>query len=414
RGPQGPEGPEGPQGPKGQDGTVAFEELTPEQVENLRGEQGPEGPQGPQGPEGPQGEKGQDGTVAFEELTPEQIESLRGEQGPEGPEGPQGPQGPEGSQGPQGLQGEKGDKGETFEEENNILNYSEHVQNSWSDAILEAFKNVDRVYFPEGEYNIEPITLPSGVSIIGSGSSTVFVTDSGLDSFSANGSYDEPKNIVVDVPSFTNKIELEDVSGLSVGDDILVQSCLDSFDDQYGEEWLLGDSSLKVPFGEYKVIKDIEGNVITLDSDLLFPKYPSTNAGLNNPVGNNSTVRKVNFAKDIKIMDLTVKRSKNGAVARFDIAKDCVVDNVTHINDGYVSGYTHLAVLSRCLNVEVRNSLYKLKHREDIISVLDHRNVFKIISSVSSGFKNCVSYNGTQSGDIAVLGGYIPSQQCYF
>src|SRR5699024_2345269 len=141
---------------------------------------------------------------------------------------------------------------------------------------------------------------------------------------------------------------------------------------------------------------------------------PSTNAGLNNPVGNNSTVRKVNFAKDIKIMDLTVKRSKNGAVARFDIAKDCVVDNVTHINDGYVSGYTHLAVLSRCLNVEVRNSLYKLKHHENVISVLDHRNVFKIISSVSSGFKNCVSYNGTQSGDIAVLDGYIPSQQCYF
>src|SRR5699024_10624633 len=133
-------------------------------------------------PQGPQGEKGQDGTVAFEELTPEQIDSLRGEQGPQGP---QGSQGPEGSQGPQG---EKGDKGETFEEENNILNYSEYVQNSWSDAILEAFKNVDRVCFPEGEYNIDPITLPSGVSIIGSGSSTVFVTDSGLDSFSSNGS----------------------------------------------------------------------------------------------------------------------------------------------------------------------------------------------------------------------------------
>ena len=37
---------------------------------------------------------GKDGTVGFEELTPEQIEMLRGPQGPIGPEGPRGPAGP--------------------------------------------------------------------------------------------------------------------------------------------------------------------------------------------------------------------------------------------------------------------------------------------------------------------------------
>ena len=35
-----------------------------------------QGEQGPMGPQGPQGEKGADGTVVFEELTPEQLEML--------------------------------------------------------------------------------------------------------------------------------------------------------------------------------------------------------------------------------------------------------------------------------------------------------------------------------------------------
>ena len=77
----------GPAGPAGADGTVAFEDLTDEQRESLRG---PQGIQGPQGETGPQGEKGADGTVAFEDLTDEQHESLRGPQGIQGAQGEQG------------------------------------------------------------------------------------------------------------------------------------------------------------------------------------------------------------------------------------------------------------------------------------------------------------------------------------
>lgn len=121
----------GPQGPKGEKGE--------------RGEKGAEGPAGPQGPKGEKGdkgdpgEKGVDGTVAFESLTPEQKESLRGISitavsidtdgnltitfsdgdsenvgniiGPQGPQGPKGDKGDVGPQGPQGPQGEKGEQG---------------------------------------------------------------------------------------------------------------------------------------------------------------------------------------------------------------------------------------------------------------------------------------------------------------
>ncbi len=71
RGPQGEKGDTGPAGPQGEKGDT--------------GPAGPQGPQGPQGETGPQGEKGADGTVAFETLTPQQIETLKGEKGDPGP-----------------------------------------------------------------------------------------------------------------------------------------------------------------------------------------------------------------------------------------------------------------------------------------------------------------------------------------
>ena len=66
---------------------------------------GPAGPEGKPGKDGVDGKDGIDGTVAFEELTEEQRNSLKGERGPEGKQGPQGPMGPQGPAGPQGPSG---------------------------------------------------------------------------------------------------------------------------------------------------------------------------------------------------------------------------------------------------------------------------------------------------------------------
>lgn len=154
----------GPQGPKGEKGE--------------RGEKGAEGPTGPQGPKGEKGdkgdpgEKGVDGTVAFESLTPEQKESLRGisitavsidtngnltitfsdgdsenvgniigPQGPQGPKGDKGDVGPVGPQGPRGEKGEQGNDGTSL----NILGTKE----SEADLPLSAEKN--DVYLINGE-----------------------------------------------------------------------------------------------------------------------------------------------------------------------------------------------------------------------------------------------------------------------
>lgn len=50
----------GPPGPAGADGSMSFEDLTPEQKETLKGDPGPVGPQGPAGPAGPAGPPGKD------------------------------------------------------------------------------------------------------------------------------------------------------------------------------------------------------------------------------------------------------------------------------------------------------------------------------------------------------------------
>lgn len=70
---------------------------------------------GETGPQGPQGEKGADGTMTFEDLTPEQKASLKGDKGDKGDTGAAGPQGEPGPQGPAGDPGPKGDKGDPGE-----------------------------------------------------------------------------------------------------------------------------------------------------------------------------------------------------------------------------------------------------------------------------------------------------------
>ena len=103
------------------------------------------GPQGPKGEKGERGEKGADGTVAFESLTPEQKESLRGisiesasvdtdgnltitfsdgdsedvgnVMGPQGIQGPKGDKGDVGPQGPKGDKGDVGPKGDNMSDE---------------------------------------------------------------------------------------------------------------------------------------------------------------------------------------------------------------------------------------------------------------------------------------------------------
>ncbi|WP_253952609.1 collagen-like protein [Streptococcus equi] len=90
----GPPGPPGPQGPTGKTGD--------------QGPPGPTGQRGETGPQGPPGPPGADGKMTFEQLTPEQKQQLKGDKGDRGPKGDIGPRGLTGPQGPKGEPGING------------------------------------------------------------------------------------------------------------------------------------------------------------------------------------------------------------------------------------------------------------------------------------------------------------------
>lgn len=124
----------GPVGPQGEQG--------------IQGEKGVQGEKGEQGIQGPKGDKGADGTITFEELTPEQKASLKGDKGEQGPVGPQGAKGDKGEKGDKGDQGERGPKGDTGEGFSIYKTYASI-----------AAMNADAANVPEGKFVIITSTV---------------------------------------------------------------------------------------------------------------------------------------------------------------------------------------------------------------------------------------------------------------
>lgn len=133
-GPPGAPGPAGEPGPAGQDGSVRFESLTVEQIQEITGPPGPQGDPGLPGPVGPQGPQG---------------ESIRGEQGLPGPEGPQGPRGFQGDQGEPGPQGAPGEQGPAGEKGRGVASITDLDGNGIATITYTDFTN-------------EPLPLPVG------------------------------------------------------------------------------------------------------------------------------------------------------------------------------------------------------------------------------------------------------------
>jgi len=98
-------------------GLVHEIELTPEDIEQLRGPQGIKGDTGAQGPQGVKGDTGAQGPQGVKGDTgaqgPQGVKGDTGAQGPQGVKGDTGAQGPQGVKGDAGAQGPQGVKGDT-------------------------------------------------------------------------------------------------------------------------------------------------------------------------------------------------------------------------------------------------------------------------------------------------------------
>ena len=152
----GPQGPQGERGPQGEPGNV-FDELTPEQLERIRGPQGIQGNPGPQGEPGVKGEPGTSVTVTnvvtstadggknvvnFSDGTTMTVRN-----GSTGSRGETGAQGPQGERGPQGAPGAPGsDATVTKENIEAALGYTPANDEGVADAFNTAWTEFERVY----------------------------------------------------------------------------------------------------------------------------------------------------------------------------------------------------------------------------------------------------------------------------
>lgn len=115
---------------KGADGTMTFEDLTPEQKESLKGDTGDTGPEGPQGVPGEQGEAGKSAyqlaiDLGYVGTMEDWIASLHGQDGAPGAQGEKGETGEQGVQGPPGAKGDTPIRGTdywTAEDQTAIVN----------------------------------------------------------------------------------------------------------------------------------------------------------------------------------------------------------------------------------------------------------------------------------------------------
>lgn len=165
-------GPKGDKGDKGDRGLQGIQGIQGEPGANgangKDGATGPQGPKGDTGEQGPKGEKGDTGAVVFDELTPEQVNQLKGPQGDQGEQGIQGLQGEQGPQGPIGPKGDKGDKGDTGQSYYTDISLVGAVNDGEDDntELFQSFTDDKTYYVPKGTY--KTTVIPAG-SFFGEG-----------------------------------------------------------------------------------------------------------------------------------------------------------------------------------------------------------------------------------------------------
>lgn len=169
KGDRGPQGIQGAQGEKGDRGLQGIQGRQGEPgVNGANGKDGATGPQGPKGDtgeQGPKGEKGDTGAVVFDELTPEQVNQLKGPQGDQGEQGIQGPQGEQGPIGPKGDKGDKGDTGQSYYTDISLVGAVNDGEND-NTELFQSFTDDKTYYVPKGTY--KTTVIPAG-SFFGEG-----------------------------------------------------------------------------------------------------------------------------------------------------------------------------------------------------------------------------------------------------
>lgn len=298
-----------------------------------------------------------------------------------------------------------------------LTNYSDHVvSGDWTAAMEAALQASDNVVIPRGaNYVINDVEVPSGKSVYAQDG--VKIETTGSSTFKTQGSFSEPIPVALDVLPHSRKVTVTDATGLSVGDDILIQSQRNALNiEDSTNEWCLGrphTDGQVLPFGEYNEITEINGNEITLARNLIYPSYLSSSINELEPAQNTATVTKVDFAENISIRNMRINKSSAGAAVNVHTSKHVQVDDIFMDNTGYSSGYSNAVYFTFSYMCEASNCRYFIPATTPF-DTIDLLNPFKIASSMMCGYNNCKVENASQAFDMSFLAGNFPNTLCYY
>lgn len=298
--------------------------------------------------------------------------------------------------------------------------------NDWAPCFEKAFRKSDCVFVPKGDYDCSTVEVPSGKTIAGAGSGTVF-HPIGTVLFSLKGKYDTGIPILAPIADFSRDITLTSAGKLQKGDDIMIVSqrnCMlreGTEGVNYRSEWVLGRTrKTSVFFGEFDTVASMAGTQITTSNPRIFPDYfsdssrepvPPTDGFLERST---TSVYRLEMVKNVSLKDFSVVGTASCyRVIACQYAKDCTIQDIS-FSQGVpcfnTEGDESLSLIHAfsCLRLRVKScSSHFTKSMQNHIWSLNKvyasfslYNIFRIISCWESGFDSCSSDCATHAFSI--------------
>ena len=298
----------------------------------------------------------------------------------------------------------------------------------WHGAFTAAFEAADRIFVPDGEYPLSPLTVPSGKTVEGAGSGTVFVP-LGQTLFRVEGSPGEEIPLQRDLPDFSSSIDVTAADGFAAGDLVLLKSQRNCMFREDAEAWTLGQTTSKNRtcfFGEFLTVASVSGNTVRVEEPTLFPFYRSDASQESVKPGFATracaTLQRIEAVRDTHLRNFSVRvAAECPEVIRIRYAEDCSIEQVSFRvsvvpEESFM--VLRIGLSRRCKAVGCRS-----EYTSALIAELQSRmsksyehyatcNNFRIISAQECSLEQCSDNFASHAFNITYSSGGIPSIRC--
>lgn len=287
-------------------------------------------------------------------------------------------------------------------------------------AIQKALDVGGLIYFPKGDYVISAgLTATKSVQILAYGANIIYNSTGGGAAIAISGTTGSEINLgrnpflTTSIDNQRTNIKTVSAHGLVKGDRVLIQSHRSIFSNDAGFQ-RLGTPTAGAPsvyFAEIVTVQAvISSNEFETVKQLEFTYYAAPASGdTTGDARANSTIRKMNFLKDVSINGLTINGNSpsRASVANTLIVALCESPKLKDVNVIKSSGHGRGIMFANVWKGEIDNCVID-NSKTEYIDVFDAHvpdNHFTFMSSWHCTAKNCGSLHGGQSFD-TTYGGF--------